>query len=279
MRIRLIEVPYVIGDDRHPASRGPERYVEAGAPELAGGAPVERVERPGPFRDHLTASVAVSRRLARAVRRAVAAGEVPLVLAGSCDACLGVVSGLDDRRTGIVWVDAHADFNTPESSVTGFFPGMSLAVITGDCHGELWGRVGGGAPIPQGRTLLVGTRDVDPAEQERLDRSPAQVVRWRDGEPESDVLAALDRLAAATRDVYLHVDNDAFDPEVAPGTVDPPVPGGLSLEAMEELVRAVTARFTVRAAALTTYDPDRDRDGRTLRAGLSVIRLLAESSG
>ncbi|NIQ57359.1 MAG: hypothetical protein GWN71_29410 [Gammaproteobacteria bacterium] len=82
-------------------------------------------------------------------------------------------------------------------------------------------------------------------------------------------------LAGHTREVYLHVDLDGLDPEVAPGIVDPPSPGGLSLSQLDDLIRAAARTFRLRAAAVTTYDPHRDPDRRTLRAALHIIRLLA----
>jgi arginase family enzyme len=80
----------------------------------------------------------VGRALAPVVREAVRAGRTPLILAGSCDASMGVLAGVDHAGWGVVWLDAHGDFNTPESTVTGFFPGMSLATITGHCYRKLW---------------------------------------------------------------------------------------------------------------------------------------------
>jgi formiminoglutamase len=103
------------------------------------------------------------------------------------------------------------------------------------------------------------------------------VVLWREGDPQADVEAALEGLASRVDEVYLHIDNDALDPAVAPGIVDEPVPGGLSLEQLEDAVLAVTARFRIRAATLATYTPERDEDDRTRRAGLRVIELLAGS--
>jgi arginase family enzyme len=103
-------------------------------------------------------------------------------------------------------------------------------------------------------------------------------VAWRDGLPQGDVEAALDDLATRVDEVYLHVDNDALDPAVAPGIVDEPVPGGHGLEQLEEAVAAVTTRFRLRAVALTTFTPARDREDRTLRAGLRVMELVAASS-
>jgi arginase len=265
----------MLGDGRHGASRGPERFVE----ELRRtGAAIEakRIER-----DHAVeedpphASQAVGRALAPVVREAVRAGRTPLILAGSCDVSMGILAGVDHAGWGVVWLDAHGDFNTPESTVTGFFPGMSLATITGHCHRELWAEVGNCAPVPEAAMLLLGVRELDPAERERLENSAIKVVRWRDGQPERDVESALDELGALVDEVYLHVDMDALDPQVAPAIVDPPVPGGLSLEQIENIIRATASRFRIGAAALTTYNPDLDRDGRTLRAGLRVIEAFS----
>jgi arginase len=286
MKISLIQVPYMLGDDRHGAGRGPARLLEAGAEELLQGPGTEiRVglverDKPAPFPDAPSASLAVNRPLARAVGRAVRAGRLPLVLAGSCDAALGVLGGFDHSSCGVVWIDAHADFNTPESSVSGFFPGMTLAILAGHCHAGVWGQIGDNAPVPEESVLLIGVRDLSPAaERERLERSGIQAVAWDGGTPRGDVGGALEALGRRARDVYLHVDLDAFDPSVAPGIVDEPVPGGLSPTEMEEVVRSVAARFRIRAAALTTFTPDRDRGETTLRAALRVIELIGVSGG
>jgi arginase len=276
MDVALIQVPYMLGDPEHGAAEGPRRYLEGGAVDLltARGhrVDVEVVERDG------LGPMAVSKALAPVVRRSVAAGRLPIVLAGSCDASLGVLAGLEHSSCGVIWIDAHADFNTPESSVSGFFPGMSAAVIVGHCHASLWADAGDSTPVPEERVAMLGTRELSPdAERERLERSRIHVVPWRDGLPHADVEAALDAVSGLVDQVYLHVDNDALDPAVAPGIVDEPVPGGLSLEQLEEVVRAVTVRFRIRAATLATYTPERDEDERTLRAGLRVIELLGEA--
>ena len=103
-----------------------------------------------------------------------------------------------------------------------------------------------------------------------------QVVNWHEGKPRADVLACLDTLGKRVQEVYLHIDLDAFDPQVAPGLVDDPVPGGLSMPQMEEAIRTLAARFRLRAVALVTYNPDRDQEEKTLRAGLRILDLLAE---
>jgi arginase len=120
-------------------------------------------------------------------------------------------------------------------------------------------------------------RDLSPAaERERLHHSAMQVVNWHEGKPRADALACLDTLRKCVQEVYLHIDLDAFNPQVAPGLVDDPVPGGLSMPQMEEAIRTVAARFRLRAVALATYNPDRDQEEKTLRAGLRILDLLAE---
>ena len=79
-------------------------------------------------------------------------------------------------------------------------------------------------------------------------------------------------------EVYLHVDVDSLDPECAPGVVVSPVPGGISLDDMEEALRGVFGRFSIRAAALAVYDPDNDRDDKTLRTALQLLEVLAEGA-
>jgi arginase len=282
MDVSLIQMPFMAGDGTHPASQGPSRLVDAVVERLLRGigSTVEhvRVELPpeATFPDVIGASAAVNQRLCVAVRHAVTAGRLPIILAGSCDAAVGAVSGLPDRRCGVVWIDAHADFNTPESSVSGFLPGMSLAAITGHCHRPLWSIVGGRAPLDEADVVLIGVRSLSPdQEAERLRRSAVQVIPWQHGQAVGDVGLALDRLAGRVDRVYLHIDNDALDPSIAPGVVDEPVPGGLTMPAMGAVIRDVATRFRIAAATIATYTPAKDHDDKTLKANLTLIDLLA----
>jgi len=281
MDVCLVEVPYHAGDDGHPSSRGAQRLIQAGAAELVAerglAVTIERASRKIAFRDTASSSAQVNRELAAVVRRAIASAQLPVVLAGSCNSCLGVLAGFEHARCGAVWLDAHADFNTPDSTESGFFAGMSAAVIAGHCYRRYWAQIGDSTPLAEDAIAMFGIRDLSPeAERERLERSGIQVVEWHDGQPARDIVTTLDQLARRVRDVYLHVDLDAFAPELAPGTADEPIPGGLTLEQAETLVRATADRFRIRAATLATYAPERDRDERTLRLALSLIELLAD---
>jgi arginase family enzyme len=148
---------------------------------------------------------------------------------------------------------------------------MSAAIVTGHCYRDYWAQIGDSTPLAEENVVMFGVRDVSPeAEVERLQRSAIHVVT------DGDVLAPLDDLASRVRDVYLHVDFDAFAPDVAPGIADEPVPGGLSLDDAERIIRATAERFRIRAATLATYTPERDREDRTLHAALSIVDLLGE---
>jgi arginase len=280
--VTLIYVPFMAGDAAHPVSQAPGRYRQAGIERLLARrgvlAGVHRVDtRPSAGDDVAAASAAVNQALQVTVRQAVTAGQFPIVLAGSCDAAIGVAAGLGPGCCGVVWADAHADFNTPQSSASGFFPGMSLAVVTGHCHQQLWASLGGRPAIPEELVVLAGVRSLSPAaEARRLRNSAIHVIAWENGRPQGDITSALDQLASQADQVYLHIDNDAFDPATAPGIVDEPVPGGLSLAQMEELIHAVAARLPITAATIATYTPANDHQNRTLTANLRIIELLTE---
>ena len=268
----IVEVPAMAGDGSHPAAAGPAALSAALAD--AGCRPtVRRVWVPPFGGDAYAASVELGRRLVGEVHRIVARGERPLVLAGSCDVAPAMLAGIGDARAGVVWIDAHADFNTPESSVSGFWPGMTLAVVVGDCRQELWSALGW-RPVAPEWVALIGARSLSPVEEaRRLNASDIQVVRWRDGLPDDDVETALDLLRERVERVYLHLDLDALDPAVGSGVVDPPVPGGLSAEQLHDLLGHVCGRFAVAGVTIATYTPSND-DGSTLRVASSALQRL-----
>jgi arginase len=194
----------------------------------------------------------VVRALSTSVSSVVDDGRFPLVLAGNCHSSLGTCAGLG-RPVGVVWLDAHADFNTPETTTSGFFDGMALALLTGACWEALRRTVPGHRPVAEEHVVLVA-RDLDPAEEQRL--SSSSVLR-----AEMDALPdALDRLRERVEDVYLHVDLDVLDESVGRANWFAGE-GGATVEQLQAAIDDVGARFTIRAAALTAYTPDTDPEG------------------
>jgi arginase len=170
--------------------------------------------------------------LADAVADAVARGEFPLVLGGDHSLAVGVLGGLaraHGRPGAMLWIDAHGDMNTPETTPSGNVHGMPVAAALGYADGwfrdHAW-------PLPMveaPRTALLGIRSLDPGERDLLARSDVRVVTMSEIDRvgmEAAVDAALDRLRAAPW-VHVSLDMDAIDPLHAPG-VGTPVPGGIT---------------------------------------------------
>lgn len=196
---------------------------------------------------------AVADRIARADR--------PLVLAGDCLTAVGILAGVQRRRGNlcIIWLDAHGDFNTPEISVSGYLAGMSLAAATGRVPRLVGGSVGLRA-IPDERCLLIGARDLDPAEGDALAVSRVNRIA---ADPDA-LRGALHKQSPA--DVYLHLDVDIVDGSDLPG-LRFPVPNGPTLSVVEDcLAQIVEWAPPVAACISCAWESARIADPSTLRA-------------
>jgi arginase len=285
MEIALIAAPYFLGHPDRISGRGPERLLDAGLERALadqGHRPrVTAIEVPEPSWDEIGTSFSVIRATAARVGEAVADGALPIVLAGNCGtASLGSLAGLAPQEVGIVWFDAHGDFNTPETTPSGFFDGMPLAIAVGDCWRTLRQTIPGFHPVPAERVVLIGGRDFDAEEQERFAASAIAVVapeRVREEGAAAALAASLAALRARVAAVYLHVDLDVLDPSEGRAN-SLAVPGGLSVNEVRTAIRAVGEQFTIAGAGLTAYDPSLDSDGRVASAALQIATEIAESA-
>ncbi|MDQ3928106.1 MAG: arginase family protein, partial [Chloroflexota bacterium] len=248
MKVALVEVPYYFGRERYSMGAGPRRYINAGAVRELERAGFEvRLDRVGirPIYDDATAISKVNSLVAGTVSMAMDAGFFPLVLAGLCNTSLGVLGGVGGNATGIIWFDAHGDFNTPQTSKSGFLDGMALAIATGRCYAELRERAGQAQPVAESRTLLVGPRDLDPGELDNLSASEVTVIEYSEVQESglaSRLLPALDVLQSRTREIYLHLDVDVLDHAEAPANKYS-TPGGLPVLEVEAAIREIARRF------------------------------------
>jgi arginase len=258
MRVAVIQVPYHLGHEGVGMGAGPNALVTAGlaATLESDGHEVDvvRVARRGEAANEIGASFEVLRAVAERVREAAAKGAFPLVLAGNCMTSIGVVAGLG-RDVGVAWLDAHADFNTAETTMSGFADGMGLSILAGTGWDALRATVPGYRAVLDEKIVLVGIRDVDAAEEERLDRSAVAVVR-------PDEVEGVGRVAERVGDaVYFHLDLDVLDPSEGRAN-EYAVDGGLSAENVERVVDAIGERAAIRAASITAYNPGVDPEGR-----------------
>ncbi len=262
MKIRLLLVPYDSGQRNVRMGAGPERLCEAGLPEhlTAQGHTVE-VQTIETASHHWRAEVQTSfelmRFVAEQVRAARAAGFFPVVLSGNCLAAVGVIAGLG-AGTGALWVDAHGDFNTPQTTTSGFLDGMTLATVTGRCWGELARSIAGFTPVPENAVLLLGARDLDPGEVTALARS--SIVRLPADASPAAIEPALQGLAGTTEKFYLHLDLDSLDPSVGKAN-GYAARGGYTRESLEQLLRLISEKLPVQALTIACYDPAYDHDG------------------
>ncbi len=229
-----------------------------------------------------------SRALARLVGAAAADGSFVVTLGGDCSIVLGCLLGLQQSgrsRVGLVYVDAHADFATPESSRTGSVASMCLALAMGRGDTPL-ARLGGAEPLVRAEdVVVVGRRDDADGPwygQDALREMPLLDLRHAEVRERGPAETARLALEHVTRpDVnrfWIHVDADVLDPSVMPA-VDSPEPGGLELDELAELLTPLVRHPGALGLELTIYDPALDRD-RTSAARLVALleRVLARES-
>lgn len=214
--------------------------------------------------------------LARRVRRARAEDEIPLVVGGDHSLAMGTAAGLsaEDERIGVLWIDAHADFNTPDTSPSGNVHGMPLASIVGRGDPRLC-EVGGTAPkVREEDVAIVGARSVDGEEAKSLRSSDVSVFTMRDVDERGMRSVMEEALEATLRDadgLHVSLDMDVVDPEIAPG-VGTPVKGGVSFREAHLAMELVNDSGAMRSMDVVEVNPILDEANRTadLAVGLAA---------
>jgi arginase len=218
--------------------------------------------------------------VARAVEACVREGQLPLVLGGDHSQSIGSIAGLArhyslrGERLGVLWVDAHADMNTPETSPSGNIHGMPLAALLGYGCDALTGLSGGRPALAAEHVVLFGVRNIDPGEEVLIRRSGVRVFAQREIDERglaACLAEALDILGRASAGFHLSYDLDAIDPATAPG-VSTPVPGGLSYLQSRLLCEAVAQSGRLVGMEMVELNPSLDVDRRAARAAVHLIQ-------
>lgn len=256
---------------------GPEALLEAGLPQTLrdGGHKihVKIAELPADsWQAEIQTSFELMRMLSTAVHHAREVNRLPIVLAGNCNTSIGTIAGLGANSTGVVWFDAHADFNTPETTTSGFLDGTAVAILTGRCWTQLAATVPNFAPVADNRVCLVGTRDIDSLEGGLLGESRVQVVEPR--QLRSSLRQTLSSINEHVDSIYVHLDLDVLDSGVAAAN-NFAVSGGLTLEDMDYALSQIAQTFRIAGISLTAYDPAADHDGAAARAATHLLSTAA----
>jgi arginase len=284
MRVDLVTVPYRYDERGEGLGAGPDALLAAGLPERLGAAGVELT---GPHESRLDSALQEEGRTAlnigrlgadtaRLVAMARRNGDGALVLAGDDTAAIGVVSGLKQAAgagvaIGVVWVDAHGDFNTPETSFSGILAGMPVAIMAG-LAGPLWRDAAGLAtPVATEHIILAGTRELDEKEEALIRSTDVRVVPASELCDGDDFAQAIDRLVRCCAQLYLHVDFDVLDPRFVPSASTPSA-NGLSVEELVTTMAKVLQTGKVAAVAISSLNPGAGARGeRSVASAMKAI--------
>ncbi|HEX4713613.1 MAG TPA: arginase [Ktedonobacteraceae bacterium] len=288
MRICVIGVPMDLGADRRGVDIGASAIRYAGLNDQLrrlgytvndiGNIVVPQPESQptgNPRLKYLEPIVQVSEDLANAVSSALNDGEFPLILGGDHSIALGSITGVArvHQDIGVIWVDAHADFNTHETTPSGNIHGMILGALAGLGHPSLTG-VGGWSPKIKTQTIvIVGARDLDVQEQELLRQHQMHVFTMTDIDQRgmSEVMReAIEIAGKAKHGIHLSLDMDSLDPREAPG-VGTPVRGGLTYREAHLAMEVVANSGRMISMDAVEVNPILDRENATAHLAVELI--------
>lgn len=247
-------VPYLMGDFDPPSMAVARHNWRLLLPPLPEGEPTERMG-------------ALAKAIADEVARIQAEGKLPVVVAGDCTASIGVLAGVQRQTPDLtlVWYDAHGDFNTHETTPSGFIGGMPLAMLCG--RGEQTIVQGAGAKLqPEADIILTDARDLDPGEREAVNSSAVRHL--------PDV-AALTSLELPDKPIYIHFDCDILRLSDLPA-VNYPAEGGPTLEAVEASLSRLAQTGRVVAVSVCMWEPDKDEEGTADQMVMGIVERLVE---
>jgi arginase len=218
-------------------------------------------------------------RLAALVGEALSRGSLPLVLGGDHSVAVGTVGGVSrhfrerNQKAGLIWLDAHADMNTPESSPSGNVHGMPLACVVGLGPPELTGLLGYSPKIAPGNAVIVGLRDVDKTEKPQVRQSGVHAFTMRDIDERGlrSVMKEAIRLASdGTAGFHLSLDMDFVDPKDAPG-VGTPVRGGVTYREAHLAMEMICDSGRMTSLEVVEVNPVIDEVNRTADLAVELV--------
>ena len=209
-------------------------------------------------------------------KAAIADGCIPIFLGGDHSIAMGSIGGVTHHAPcSVIWIDAHGDYNTPETSASGNIHGMPLAVLTGAGDRALTDIGRPGVKVEPKDVVLIGLRDLDSVERERLQRSGITIFTMRDIDENGISAVAKKALTSLTNHSRIHVslDMDAMDPMIAPG-VGTPVPGGLTYREAQLLMETLADSGRVTSLDMVEINPIIDTGNQTANIAVDLAVSL-----
>ncbi|HXM92213.1 MAG TPA: arginase [Candidatus Dormibacteraeota bacterium] len=291
-KVRIIGVPMDLGQSRRGVDMGPSALRVAGLQarlkqlghqvEDIGNIPVKQPEEMpvGEKRAKYMAEIAETcKDLAEIVQKCLEEDFVPLVLGGDHSIAAGAVTGVaahfrkQKKQIGYIWLDAHGDMNTPESSPSGNVHGMPLAAVMGYGAPELVDLLGFKPKVEPQNIVLVGVRDLDLQERRLVKKSGVRVFTMRDIDERGMREVMADALKYATDDtdgISVSLDMDFVDPSDAPG-VGTPVRGGVTYREAHLAMEMIADSDAMASMEVVEINPVIDEHNRTALLGVELI--------
>ncbi|MCG6954436.1 MAG: arginase family protein, partial [Gemmatimonadetes bacterium] len=221
--------------------------------------------------------------LSGAVSSMAERGTFVVGLLGNCNSSLGMLAGLQKSdpsgrplRVGLIWIDAHADFNTPETSLSGWLGGMPVSVASGQSLVRLRMTAGLDVPISTRNIVMMGQRDVDPLEQVLLDNSQATQVSAEALLSQSqEMKTAVDQLSRRVDVIYLHVDLDILDATEIPGSFFE-TPGGPTADQVAGPLRTLMRNPKVRALGVSSFPTAEKGREKSMASAMTLLRAAMD---
>lgn len=240
----------------------------------------EAAEVGNPHTRYLGVINEVCRELADQTERSLQAGEFPLLLGGDHSQAIGSIAGISrylkarGQTLGVLWVDAHTDMNTPETSPSGNIHGMPLATLLGHGAPELTGICGQGPALKPEHVVIFGVRSVDREEAELVKQTGVRVFTMSEIDARGAgacMEEAMQILKRASGGIHLSYDLDGTDPSVAPGT-GTPVPGGLNFRESHLVCEVLARSGRLLSMEVVELNPILDTENRTGKFAVWLIQ-------
>ncbi len=290
--VRIIGVPMDLGQSRRGVDLGPGALRYAGLNDRLrrlGYNIEDRGNIETPIRDtlppegglsFLPAVVQTGKAVYQAAQEAVAGDCLPLFLGGDHSIAAGTIGGVSHAEpVGVLWIDAHGDFNTPETSPSGNLHGMPLAALLGYGAPQMVNLGRPGAKVRPTQVMLIGVRDLDPQERTLLKQSGVGAYTMREIDERGMATVTKEALKRLEHLPQLHIslDMDSLDPNEAPG-VGTPVAGGLSYREAHLLMEIVADCACVGSVDVVEINPILDERNRTAEIAVELIASLLGQS-